>query len=239
LSAPELFILLLIGCSVNSYFMIIFINDVPVRMYRTDENPSDGQFNLVIDASVETITTSKLIHHVWVQNAREKDLDVLLGFLNSPVPTALLSLHISPADYESLKAYLQSKIKAAGGLVRKKDKFLMIYRMKKWDLPKGKKEKKEKYRDTAVREVSEECNISVKIGKKICTTWHTYTMNKHAMLKKTRWYVMDALDDAKMRPAVEEDIEELRWMNPKEVYHALQLSYKSIAYVFERYHDMS
>jgi ADP-ribose pyrophosphatase YjhB (NUDIX family) len=44
--------------------------------------------------------------------------------------------------------------------VRKKDKFLMIYRMKKWDLPKGKKEKKEKYKDTAVREVSEECNVS-------------------------------------------------------------------------------
>lgn len=241
MSAAELFILLLIGCSANSFFMIIFINDVPVRMYRADENPSDGQFNLVIDASVETITTSKLIHHVWVQNAHEQDLDVLLNFLNSPVPTSLLSLHISPADYEGLKAYLQSKfkvIKAAGGLVRKKDKFLMIYRMKKWDLPKGKKEKKEKYKDTAVREVSEECNISVKLGKKICTTWHTYTMNKRAMLKKTRWYVMDAIDDSKMRPAVEEDIEELRWMNPKEVYHALQLSYKSIAYVFERYHDM-
>ncbi len=93
-------------------------------MYRPDENPSDGQFNLIIDASLETITNAKLIHHIWVQNARETDLDVLLSFLNSPVPTALLSLHISPFDYESLKAYLQSKfkvIKAAGGLVRKKD----------------------------------------------------------------------------------------------------------------------
>jgi ADP-ribose pyrophosphatase YjhB (NUDIX family) len=166
----------------------------------------------------------------------------LLSFLNSPVPTALLSLHISPFDYESLKAYLQSKfkvIKAAGGLVRKKDKFLMIYRMKKWDLPKGKKEKKEKYKDTAVREILEECNVSVKLGKKICTTWHTYTMNKRAMLKKTRWYVMDVVDDSKMKPAIEEDIEELRWMNPKEVYHALQLSYKSIAYVFEKYHEVN
>lgn len=222
--------------------MIIFINDVPVRMYRPDENPSDGQFNLVIDASVETITNAKLIHHVWVQKASETDLDVLLSFLNSPVPTALLSLHISPFEYDTLKTYLQSKfkvIKAAGGLVRKKDKFLMIYRMKKWDLPKGKKEKNEKYKDTALREIGEECNISVKLGKKICTTWHTYTMNKRSMLKKTRWYVMDVLDDSKMKPAIEEDIEELRWMNPKEVYHALQLSYKSIAYVFEKYHEVN
>ncbi|HET9054700.1 MAG TPA: hypothetical protein VFM90_11030, partial [Cyclobacteriaceae bacterium] len=99
--------------------MIIFINDVPVRMYRPDESPANGQFNQVIDASLETITHAKLIHHIWIQNAREKDLDILLNFLNSPVPTALLSLHISPFDYEGLKAYLQSKfkvIKAAGGL---------------------------------------------------------------------------------------------------------------------------
>jgi ADP-ribose pyrophosphatase YjhB (NUDIX family) len=115
----------------------------------------------------------------------------------------------------------------------------MIYRMKKWDLPKGKKEKKEKYKETAVREVGEECNVSVKIGKKICTTWHTYTMNKRSMLKKTRWYAMDIVDDSKMKPDAAEDIEELRWMNPKEVYHALQHSYKSIQYVFEQYHQSS
>lgn len=112
----------------------------------------------------------------------------------------------------------------------------MIYRMKKWDLPKGKKEKNEKYKGTAVREVQEECNITVKLGHKICTTWHTYTMNKNAMLKKTKWYLMDSVDDTRMKPALEEDIEELRWMNPKEVYHALEHSYKSITYVFEEYY---
>ena len=113
----------------------------------------------------------------------------------------------------------------------------MIYRMKKWDLPKGKKEKGEKYRQTAAREVAEECNISVKTGAKICTTWHTYTMNKRAMLKKTRWYVMDCTDDAKMKPEAAEDIEDIRWMSRKEVYHALEHSYKSISYVFERYYE--
>jgi ADP-ribose pyrophosphatase YjhB (NUDIX family) len=115
----------------------------------------------------------------------------------------------------------------------------MIYRLKKWDLPKGKKEKNEKYRQTAVREVGEECNISVKIGEKICTTWHTYTMNKNAMLKKTRWYLMDSTDDSKMKPDLGEDIEETRWMSPKEVYHALEHSYKSIAYVIEKYYHKS
>ena len=128
---------------------------------------------------------------------------------------------------------------AAGGLIRKKEKFLMIYRMKKWDLPKGKRESGEKYAQTAVREVDEECRISVKLGKRICTTWHTYTMNKPAMLKKTRWYIMDVVDDSRATPAVEENIEEIRWMTQKEVYHALENSYRSIHFVFERYYNMS
>jgi hypothetical protein len=48
---------------------------------------------------------------------------------------------------------------------------------------------------------------------------------------------MDSTDDSRMRPALAEDIEEARWMNPKEVYHALEHSYKSINYVFEQYYD--
>ena len=96
--------------------------------------------------------------------------------------------------------------------------------------------KSETSKRAAVREVEEECNVTVKLGRKICTTWHTYTMNKRAMLKKTKWYLMDAVDDSRMKPAVEEDIEELRWMTRKEVYHALEHSYKSISYVFEQYY---
>jgi 8-oxo-(d)GTP phosphatase len=61
-------------------------------------------------------------------------------------------------------------------------------------------------------------------------------MNKNAMMKKTRWYVMDILDDSKMKPQQSEDIEETRWMSQKEVYHALEHSYKSISYVFEQYY---
>jgi ADP-ribose pyrophosphatase YjhB (NUDIX family) len=115
----------------------------------------------------------------------------------------------------------------------------MIYRMKKWDLPKGKKETGEDYQEAAVREIGEECNVTVKLGKKICTTWHTYTMNKSSMLKKTRWFAMDLVDDSKARPATEEDIEELRWMTEKEVYHALENSYRSIRFVFEEYYSKS
>lgn len=219
--------------------MVIFINDIPVRILKSDETPEAGRVNHVIDAAAGRVTQATLVQHAWVRNASPRDLDDILSILDSKVPTGVLSLIISVKDYADAKEHFRSKfkiVKAAGGLIRKKDKFLMIYRMKKWDLPKGKKEKGERYKQTAVREVEEECNVSVRLGRKICTTWHTYTMNKRAMLKKTRWYIMDLVDDSRMKPALEEDIEETRWMNQKEVYHALEHSYKSISHVIERYY---
>ena len=222
--------------------MNLFINDIPVRILKPGKKAGAGDVNLVLDAKKEAITKAKLMNHVFVKNATIDDLDVILDLVNSKVPIDLRSLSVGVDNYEAVKIYLKMKfkvIKAAGGLVRKKDKFLMIYRMKKWDLPKGKKESNETYTQTAVREVNEECHVTVRIGKKICTTWHTYTMNKSSMLKKTRWYMMDVLDDSKIRPAREEDIEELRWMTQKEVYHALENSYRSIHFVFEKYYSKS
>ncbi|MBX7124773.1 MAG: NUDIX domain-containing protein [Cyclobacteriaceae bacterium] len=219
--------------------MNLFVNDIPVRILKPGKSPDAGHINHVVDARKEPITKAKLIHHVWVNRATIEHLDVVLDLINSKVPTNLLSLDITLEDYDALMDYLRQKfkiIKAAGGLVRKKDKFLMIYRMKKWDLPKGKKETGERYKETANREINEECNIEVKVGARICTTWHTYTMNKNAMLKKTRWYLMELVDDSKMKPDAAEDIEEARWMTQKEVYHALENSYRSIRFVLERYY---
>lgn len=219
--------------------MVIFINDIRVTLYKPSDEPTSGTFSQVIDAASGVPSPAQLVHHVWVKNADEKTVGILLELLNSKVPLPLFSLHISVLNYETSKQFLKSKfkvIKAAGGLVRKKDKLLMIYRLKKWDLPKGKKERGEKYKETAVREIEEECGVRVKIGKKICTTWHTYTMNKNAMLKKTKWYAMELIDDSLMAPSIEEDIEQVRWMNAKEAFHALHNSYKSISYVFESYY---
>lgn len=219
--------------------MNLFVNDVPIRILKPGQQPHPGDVNHSIDAKKEAITKAKLVHHTWISNCSVIHLEDILGFINTHVPTDLASLYLTVVDYEAVKAYFKKKysiIKAAGGLINKKDKFLMMFRLKKWDLPKGKKESGENYRKTALREVVEECNITVSVNKKICTTWHTYTMNKRNMLKKTRWYSMEVLNDAKMRPETGEDIEELRWMTRKEVYHALEHSYRSIRFVFEEYY---
>lgn len=240
--AIKYFILLRTWWRYNHTFMIIFINDIPVRLLKGTEEPDPGHVNFSIDAAAGPISKATLINHVLIRNVTERDLETILDLLNSNVPTNLLSLYLSVSDYPRIKAHLLGKfklIKAAGGLVRKKEKFLMIYRFKKWDLPKGKKERGERYKETAVREVEEECNVTVKLDRKICTTWHTYTMNKKPMLKKTRWYAMDLIDDSRMKPSTGEDIEEVRWMRKKEVYHALDHSYESISYVFQQYYAVT
>jgi 8-oxo-(d)GTP phosphatase len=220
--------------------MYLFINDIPVTILRPEEEPEADAINFVLDAATDNITKATLINHVWIRNAGITHIDLVLELINSQVPLQLISLHISVKDYRAIKAFLRRKfkvVKAAGGLVMKKDRYLMIFRMKKWDLPKGKKDPGETSRQTAEREVREECGIAVKVGKPLVTTWHTYTMNRSNMLKRTRWYQMELVDDTDMKPAVDEDIEELRWMTSKEVYHALENSYNSIRFVFKTYYD--
>ncbi len=218
--------------------MNLFINDIQVVILGPEKRPDKREFNTIINADHEPITLAKLLHRTWIKHAREEDVDKILDVLDTAIPHGLISLTLSVDDYPGIKKFLKKKfkvIRAAGGLVKKGEKFLMIYRMKKWDLPKGKLDPDEKDRQAAKREVEEECNIEVKVKKKLCTTWHTYTMKRKKILKKTVWYMMTAVNHSDMKPQTEEDIEELRWMSPKEVFHALQHSYKSIAFVFDAY----
>jgi len=131
--------------------MDLFVNDIPVKILKHGEAPEPGTINYEIKAASEPVTKAKLINHVWVNEASLMDLDLILDLINSKVPMHLLSLSITVKDYDATKAYLKKKfkvVKAAGGLVFKKDKALMIYRMKKWDLPKGKKEGGERSKET-------------------------------------------------------------------------------------------
>lgn len=105
-------------------------------------------------------------------------------------------------------------IKAAGGLVsNEENKYLFIFRNGKWDLPKGKLDKGENSRVAAIREVQEECGISVdSSGDKICNTYHIYEMNGARVLKKTSWYRMRADHQENLIPQAEEGITDARWL---------------------------
>ncbi|TKC10731.1 NUDIX domain-containing protein [Pedobacter polaris] len=107
-------------------------------------------------------------------------------------------------------------IKAAGGLVANSNgDFLFIFRNKKWDLPKGKVEKGEKVKDTAVREVEEECGVEIeKREERLCKTYHIYELGGKVILKRTTWYKMKVKGSPKLIPQKEEGITTASWVAP-------------------------
>ncbi|HET9053372.1 MAG TPA: hypothetical protein VFM90_04320, partial [Cyclobacteriaceae bacterium] len=72
--------------------MILFVNDIPVKILKSDVVPDAGQYNYTLDAATESITQAKLINHVWIRNVDESHFDTLFRLLNSNVPTNILSV---------------------------------------------------------------------------------------------------------------------------------------------------
>lgn len=119
---------------------------------------------------------------------------------------------------------------AAGGLVKNRDnKYLLILRNKKWDLPKGKRDKGEAVKDTAVREVEEECGVNkLKITGTLPCTYHIYELRGEMALKKTYWYKMSTTSDKKLVPQKEEGIEKAQWLRPTEIKRKKKEIYPSV-----------
>ncbi len=137
------------------------------------------------------------------------------------------------ADLEKLKkAFFKhfTLIEAAGGIVQNdKKEILFIYRLEKWDLPKGKVEKGENIEATAVREVEEETGVTnLKLKKKVGETYHTYNAYGKHFLKTTHWYHITCPSKQMPRPQTEENITEIKWVKPANIKEPLKNTYPSI-----------
>jgi len=230
-------VLILFEDTVLNKRMKLFVNNRPIEIIDRTEFDPQKIYTTVFDHRVG-VTSESLIGDVLIKGATLFQIDSLLNLLELKKIKRMNSVTLLVKDREEAITYVKDHyrtIKAAGGIVVKGDKILMIYRLGRWDLPKGKIEKKEKTSVAAIREVEEECNIKVSMLYKLCTTWHTYSQQDRKMLKKTNWYVMQCLEDGKMRPQGEEGITDLRWMNRAEVREALKNSYNSIRDVVECY----
>lgn len=218
--------------------MKIFINDKPVKIASLNGQDLNSKDNDVVLNSKDEISSDKLLGKVLVYNATLSQLERFLKLTEVKKMKKLEMITFRVQDEEAAKQFIKDHfkiIKASGGLVVKGEKVLMIYRLKKWDLPKGKLKKKEDPLKGAKREVEEECNIKVEVKDKIGDTWHTYTQKGKRILKKTSWYEMSCLDDASMKPQLKEFIEEVKWVDKKDVKKLLKNSYKSIEQVFNKY----
>lgn len=144
------------------------------------------------------------------------------------------------ANFDYWKAFKKAHklILAAGGVVvDDAQNLLVIKRLGKWDLPKGKLEAGEEIAECAVREVEEECAVSgLELAEKLPDTFHTYSHKGHEILKQTHWFKMYCKNATEMAPQVEEDIEEVCFFGPKQVREiALKNTYNSLVPLFNTY----
>ncbi|HTF81270.1 MAG TPA: NUDIX domain-containing protein [Cytophagales bacterium] len=218
--------------------MLFFINDTPLRITKKFDKYTSQSFDItIIDQQV--FNEHALRGKILLKSPTTKQVLGLLNFLqriNNHAIKEVVVLTNDKKSHEELVKGAFKRIDAAGGLVLKGDKYLMIYRLGLWDLPKGKLDPGESMKQCALREVEEECCIKAELLYKIVDTWHSYTTKGGTdMLKRTSWYLMDLLDDSQMKPQIEEHIEDIQWMSKLGVQEALKKSYKSIAHVFEKY----
>lgn len=200
----------------------VFINNVEVSFAKNPNNMADC---LNIVAPNEQIFEH--IYHLCLRAKNEEELGSFRIVSKRPKKT-----------FGAFKSFFEN-IKAAGGVVRnQKGEILMIYRLKAWDLPKGKIEKNEKKRAAALREVEEECSISgLKITKKLPKTYHMYDLKGKAIFKTTYWYEMEYIGETLPTPQIEENISEAKWCGLSFVNDVLKnkSTYKNIEILLNNY----
>ena len=137
------------------------------------------------------------------------------------------------SDLEKLKKVFFKNfapIEAAGGIVQNdKKQLLFIFRLGKWDLPKGKVEKGEDIATTAVREVEEETGVTnLTLQKKIGETYHTYNAFGKHFIKTTHWFYITCPSKQTLKPQTEENITEIKWVKMKNIKEQMENTYPSI-----------
>jgi predicted NUDIX family NTP pyrophosphohydrolase len=185
----------------------------------------------VLDARLSPLKVENFIGHTCILNASTEQVEKILLNLHAKSGIQFHSLYIVVEDRKPFKqkiVKMYQLIEAAGGVVvNNQQQVLWMFRLGKWDLPKGKLEKNEKFETAAVREVEEECNVKA--------VYHTYTHKNKLVLKKTRWYAMKSDFTGTLIPQTEEGIEKVEWMNEKQQIQALTNTYSSIRYVIEKF----
>ena len=144
-----------------------------------------------------------------------------------------------PDEKKLLKEFKEKlvTIKATGGIVtNKKNQILFIYRKGKWDLPKGKMEKNESKKESALREVIEETGVKkLKIINFFSTTFHLIKVKSEYFLKETHWYTMKTKYDGKLKPQKSEGIISAKWKTFDEALEIKKKTFRNIAIILTKY----
>ena len=113
-------------------------------------------------------------------------------------------------------------ITSCGLIVFYGNSVLMIKRDNNWDLPKGKNELGEQYRETAIRECVEETGLLktyLEISQKLFPTNHFTKIKDETYIKTTHWFMAKYKGPPQhvFLPQSEEGITECQWVSLKEL----------------------
>ncbi len=191
----------------------VFVNDKP--LFLTNEIIKETDFQMFLLDSVDIKQLISKMFHNKIQKA-----------------------YLYHSDAKEIMKVLKSKIpvqKAGGGLVYNENgDVLFIFRNGKWDLPKGGTEKGEDIEETAMREVEEETGVAgLKITERLQKTYHIFKRNGEYKLKITHWFQMHTSHDGQLVGQLDEGIEKVEWIKPKDIPFALSNSYENIKLLFE------
>lgn len=183
---------------------------------------------------------NEILHHpdaIFMDEITGPGIKSLLHEINKPQFHAGVLLHKNLEDLK--KAFFKqfTQIAAAGGIIQNdKKEILFIYRLDKWDLPKGKVEKGEDLQTCAVREVEEETGATnLTVHNKVGETYHTYNAFGKHFLKTTHWYYITCPSKQTLIPQTEEDITLIKWVNQKKIQEPFSNTYPSIKEILTKF----
>ena len=106
-------------------------------------------------------------------------------------------------------------VRAAGGIVERDGKVLLVHRPKydDWSFPKGKLEDGETWEEGALREVEEETGLRCTIGEELGRTYYVVLQGP----KEVRSYRMSSDGE----PVAQDEVDEVRWVTPGEARELL------------------
>ena len=108
-------------------------------------------------------------------------------------------------------------VRAAGGLVARDGRLLLVHRPKydDWTFPKGKAEPGESDEACAVREVEEETGLRCELGTELPSTYYTDSRDRP---KRVRWWRMEPIA-GEFTPS--DEVDEIRWLTREEAVELL------------------
>jgi len=117
---------------------------------------------------------------------------------------------------------------SCGGVVFHKGKVLLLYKNQNgkymgWVMPKGTVEEGESFKQTALREVKEETEVTAKLVKYIGKTQYTFKGSDNIINKTVHWYLMSA-DNFYCKPQSEEFFADVGFYKQHEAYHLLKFN---------------